>query len=207
MATKFDYFDSFIEQTEVCLEEANLLLKTVEEFTTAEAVKEICERAHEIEHRGDLINHSIYNTIATNFITPIERDDLLAIAQCTDEVTDNIKEVILAFYMYDVRIMPEDAKAFARIIKKGCEALVEAMKEFKNYKKKVNLRPYLIAVNDAEEEGDRLFLEAMRRLYTEDADNPMRVLVWSRLYNTMEKCCDSCEHVADVVATAMLKNS
>ena len=207
MATKFDYFDSFIEQTEVCLEEADLLLKTVEEFTTAEAVKEICERAHEIEHRGDLINHAIYNSIATDFITPIERDDLLAIAQCTDEVTDSIEEVMLAFYMYDVRIMPEDAKAFARIIKKGCEALVDAMKEFKNYKKKVNLRPYLIAVNDAEEEGDRLFLEAMRRLYTEDADNPMRVLVWSRLYNTMEKCCDACEHVADVVATALLKNS
>ena len=80
MATKFDYFDSFIEQTEVCLEEADLLLKTVEEFTTAEAVKEICERAHEIEHRGDLINHAIYNSIATDFITPIERDDLLAIA-------------------------------------------------------------------------------------------------------------------------------
>ena len=207
MAGKFDYFDSFIEQTEVCLEEANLLLETVEGFTTAEAVEETIKKAHEIEHRGDLINHSIYNTIATDFITPIERDDLLAIAQCTDEVTDNIEEVILAFYMYDVRIMPEDAKAFARIIKKGCEALVEAMKEFKNYKKKVNLRPYLIAVNDAEEEGDRLFLEAMRRLYTEDADNPMRVLVWSRLYNTMEKRCDSCEHVADVVATAMLKNS
>ena len=207
MAAKFDYFDSFIEQTRVCLEEAELLLETVENFTTAEAVKETCERAHEIEHRGDLINHTIYNTIATDFITPIERDDLLAIAQCTDEVTDSIEEVILAFYMYDVRAMPEDAKAFARTIKKGCEALVAAMTEFKNYKKKVNLRPQLVAVNDAEEEGDRLFLAAMRRLYTEYSDNPMRVLVWSRLYATMEKCCDACEHVADVVATALLKNS
>ena len=207
MASKFDYFDSFINQAEVCLEEAELLLETVETFTTAEAVKEICERAHEIEHRGDQINHTIYNTIATDFITPIERDDLLAIAQCLDEVTDSIEEVMLAFYMYDVRFMPEDAKEFARIIRKGCEALVAGMKEFKNYKKKVDLRSHLIAVNDAEEEGDRLFLDAMRRLYTEEADNPMRVLVWSRLYNTMEKCCDACEHVADVVATALLKNS
>ena len=207
MAGKFDYFDSFIKQTEVCLEEADLLLETVEGFTVAEAVGEICERAHEIEHRGDLINHTIYNTIATDFITPIERDDLLAIAQCTDEVTDSIEEVMLAFYMYDVHFMPEDAKAFARIIRKGCEALVEAMKGFKNYKKKVDLRPQLVAVNDAEEEGDRLFLAAMRRLYTEDSDNPMRVLVWSRIYNSMEKCCDACEHVADVVATALLKNS
>ena len=78
MASKFDYFDSFINQTEVCLEEASLLLETVESFTNADALKEVCERAHEIEHRGDLINHTIYNTIATDFITPIERDDLLA---------------------------------------------------------------------------------------------------------------------------------
>lgn len=207
MAQKFDYFDSFIKQAKVCLEEATLLVAAVENFTTAEALIEVTKLAHDIEHRGDEINHSIYNSIATDFITPIERDDLIAIAQCLDEVTDYIEEVMLSFYMYDVHSMTEEAHEFALNIKKSCEALVEAMKEFKNFKKNKGLREYLVAVNDCEEEGDRLFFNAMRKLYVEEQDNPMRVLVWSRLYNTMEKCCDACEHVADVVASALLKNS
>ena len=207
MATKFDYFDSFIAQTDVCLEEANLLVKSVETFSSADALGEITALAHEIEHRGDQINHAVYNNIATDFITPMERDDLLSVAQCLDEVTDNIEEVMWAFYMYDIREMRPEALEFANIIKKSCEALNAGMKEFKNYKKSPDLRPHLIEVNDCEEEGDRLFFTAMRRLYVEDADSPMKVLVWSRLYNSLEKCCDACEHVADVVQTALLKNS
>ena len=207
MATKFDYFDSFIAQTDVCLEEANLLVKSVETFSSAGALGEITALAHETEHRGDQINHAVYNNIATDFITPMERDDLLSIAQCLDEVTDNIEEVMWAFYMYDIREMRPEALEFANIIKKSCEALNAGMKEFKNYKKSPDLRPHLIEVNDCEEEGDRLFFTAMRRLYVEDADSPMKVLVWSRLYNSLEKCCDACEHVADVVQTALLKNS
>ena len=207
MAVKFDYFDTFVKQAEVCLEEAKLLVEVVEGFTSSEGLEGVTARAHEVEHRGDLLNHAVYNNIATDFITPIERDDLLAIAQCLDEVTDNIEEVMWAFYMYDIRQMRPEAKEFSAIIQKSCEALNTAIREFKNYKKSVNLRPQLVAVNDCEEEGDRLFFTAMRRLYVEDADNPMRVLVWSRLFNSLEKCCDSCEHVADVVATALLKNS
>ena len=207
MASKFDYFDSFVSQTRICLEEATLLVAAVENFTTAEALVEVTSLAHDIEHRGDQLNHAIYNSIATDFITPIERDDLLAIAQCLDEVTDNIEEVVWSFYMYDIRVMQPEAKEFAGIIKKSCEALVAGMQEFKNYKKSTSLREHLVAVNDCEEEGDRLFFTAMRRLYVEDDDNPMKVLVWSRLYALMEKCCDACEHVGDVVATALLKNS
>lgn len=207
MAPKFDYFDSFIAQTEVCLEVADLLVEAVENFTTADLLVELARRAHDIEHRGDQINHAIYNSIATDFITPIERDDLLAIAQCLDEVTDSVEEVIWAFYMYDIHHMRDEAKTFAAIIRKSCQALSAGMAEFKNYKKADNLQANLIAVNDCEEEGDKLFFSAMRKLYVEEQDNPMGVLVWSRLYNNMEKCCDACEHVADVVATAVLKNS
>ncbi len=207
MASKFDYFDSFIAQVEVSLEEAKLLVEAVETFSKAEDLLGMTERAHAIEHRGDEINHTIYNNIATDFITPIERDDLLAIAQSLDDLTDNLEEVIWSFYMYDIHVMREEAAAFAKIILKSCEALNEGMKEFKNYKKTNSLNNYLIQINDSEEEGDKLFFSAMRKLYVEDRDNPMVVLVWSRLYNLMEKCCDSCEHVADVVATAVLKNS
>lgn len=207
MATKFDYFDQFVAQAEVCLQEAELLVEAVNNFSDAESLREITERAHAVEHQGDEINHAIYNNVASDFITPIERDDLISIAQCLDTVIDNIEEVMISFYMYDVHDMLPAAKEFATIIERSATALAEAMKEFRNFKKSTTLRDLFIKVNDCEEEGDRLFFSSMRELYTKDADQPMKVLVWSRLLNRMETCCDACEHVADVVNAAVLKNS
>ena len=49
-------------------------------------------------------------------------------------------------------------------------------------------------------------MHVIRDLHTIDRENPMRVLVWSQIFDRMEKCCDSCEHVADLMNTVMLKN-
>ena len=46
----------------------------------------------------------------------------------------------------------------------------------------------------------------MRELYTHDAENAVRVEVWSRLFDRLEAACDAGEEAADKVATIMLKN-
>ncbi len=148
MATKFDYFDTFIAQAEVCLEEANLLLEEAETFPDGKDLAEMPERAHVIENKGDQLNHAIYNNIATDFITPIERDDLLSISGSLDDLTDNIEEVILSLYMFDIHEMRPRGKRFAEIIQEACGALNSALDEFKNYKKTKELHTYIIKIND-----------------------------------------------------------
>ena len=55
-------------------------------------------------------------------------------------------------------------------------------------------------------EGDRLFMTSMRRLHTEVTD-PLEIIAWREVFIYLEKCCDACEHVADVVESVMMKNS
>ena len=81
------------------------------------------------------------------------------------------------------------------------------MGDFRNFKKSKDFRQHIVDVNSYEEEADHVYLEAMRHLHVVDNEDPMHVLVWSRTYARMEKCCDACEHVADVMATVVLKNS
>ena len=57
-----------------------------------------------------------------------------------------------------------------------------------------------------EEEGDRLFIESMRRLHAEVTD-PIEIIAWREIYVYLEKCCDACEHVADVVESVIMKNT
>lgn len=204
---KYDYFKAFESQVDIALAEADLLITVIRDFTTAEAVKDILPEAHDLEHRGDTINHNIYTALATDFITPIDRDDILQIAQALDNVIDYIEDVIRMFYVMDVHFMHRDLEQVGILIKKSCEALKVGMREFTNFKKSAMFKRVLVEVNDYEEEADRLYDEMTHNLYTKDADNPLRVIVWSRIFAKIEKCSDACEHVADIMGTVLLKNS
>ena len=203
---KFDYFDAFEKQTKLAVQEADLLIEAVEKFTEAEKLKEVMERAHELEHEGDEINHAILKTVATDFITPIEREDIIELSQRLDNIVDFIEDVMQRFYMYDVHFMHHDAEEFACLIKKSCEALDKAMVDFRNFKKSKTFKQLIVDVNTYEEEADQLYMHVTRKLHTHDKENPMRVLVWSQIFDRMERCCDACENVADTMNTVLLKN-
>lgn len=204
---KLDYFSAFEELTHLAVEEANLLIQTIEEYTTPENLVPRMEEAHELEHRGDMINHKIFTAIATDFITPLEREDLVGITQNLDNVLDFLEDVFQYFYMYDIQFMQEDALEFAKLIKKSCEALDSAMGNFRDFKKSKTYRQFIVNVNDYEEEADRLYLQSMRKLFITYRDKPLVALVWAEIFGRMEKCSDATEHVADVMSTVYLKNS
>ena len=203
---RFDYFDAFKRLSELAVEESDLLIEIIENFGTAEEIRDVMEKAHEIEHAGDEQNHRIFQTVATDFITPIEREDIIELTQHLDDIIDYIEDVIQCMYMYDVHYIPEGTKEFADLIRKGTGALGKAMGDFRSFKKSKKFRALVHDVNDYEEVADRLFLKVIRKLHTTDRDNPMRAHVWSRVFERMEKCCDACEHVADTMSTIMLKN-
>lgn len=203
---KFDYFDAFENLSHLAVRESELLIEAIDDFTKAEDLWSRMKKAHEIEHEGDEINHDIFKAVATDFITPIEREDIIELAQYLDDIIDYIEDVMQRFYMYDVHFMHKDAYEFACLIKKSCEALCKAMEDFRNFKKSKTFKSLIIDVNTYEEEADALFLKVIRKLHTEDKDNPMRVLVWTQIFDRMEKCCDACEHVADSMNTILLKN-
>jgi uncharacterized protein Yka (UPF0111/DUF47 family) len=80
------------------------------------------------------------------------------------------------------------------------------MDEFPNFKKSETLMQHIITLNTLEEEGDRLYMAAMRRLHTQTTD-PVEIIAWREVYEFLEKCCDACEHAADVVESVVMKNT
>ena len=203
---KYDYFSAFESLSELAVDEADLLIKAIEGFSTADALKETMEKAHAIEHKGDDINHDIFRNVATDFITPIDREDIIGLAQALDTIIDELEEVIQRFYMYDVHFTHKDALEFARLLKKECKALNKAMEDFRNFKKSKKFKSLIIEVNTYEEEADQLLMHVIRDLHTTDCENTMRVMVWSRIFEHMENCADATEHAADCMSTILLKN-
>lgn len=202
---KSDYFDVFEKQAKIAVEEAELLVEVIEGFTTTDALKEPLDRAHEIEHRGDLLDDQNFQCVAVDFITPIERGDILELSQNLDNVIDGIEEVMQRFYMYDIHYMHKDALEFAKIIRKATKAIYRAMDDFRNFKKSKKLHSFLDEVSDLEEQGDKLYLKAVRELFQHPED-PIEVMVWANLFDSLEEVCDLTEDVADSMGNISLKN-
>ncbi|MGI6106143.1 MAG: DUF47 domain-containing protein [Raoultibacter sp.] len=204
---KFDYFDAFERQAELAVKEAKLLIKTIEDFSPDTNMEKVLEKAHVIEHEGDDICHATFTAVATDFITPIEREDIVELSQYLDDILDYIEDVMQRFYMYDIDSIHENTLEFAHIILKGCEALCDAMEDFRNFKKSKNFKQRLIEVNTLENEADAFYMKVTRDMHKKDRDDPLRVLVWTQVFSCMERCTDACEHTADSMRTIMLKNS
>ncbi|MDP4110374.1 MAG: DUF47 family protein, partial [Bacillota bacterium] len=109
-------------------------------------------------------------------------------------------------YMCNVTSVREDALKMTKVIVKCCESLRTALTEFYNFRKSTTLHEKIVEINQLEEEGDRLYTDAVRNLYV-GCKNEIEVLAWGQTFNYLEKCCDTCEDVADIIESVMLKNS
>ena len=143
---------------------------------------------------------------AIHGLPPIDREDIMELSGTIDDVTDSIEDVLLRLYMFRITSLREDAVSFVSIICDCCCALKKLMVEFPEFRKSKAIKDMIIEINHLEENGDKLYTEAMRRLYSESGD-AVEILSWTAIYDRLEKCCDKCEDVADVVETVILKYS
>ena len=204
---KFNYFDAFEEQVDLACQEAELLVEAIDNFTSSEDLLPVVERAHAIENMGDEVSHKIFSALAVDFITPIEREDIIAMTQNLDDVIDYMESTVQRFYMLNVSSMHPHAGEFARLLLKSCYALKDAMHDFRDFKKSKNLQKLIIGVGDVEEEADKLFFHVMHDLYANDDYDPVHIFVWDKLFQRMENTADACEHVMDTMSTVILKNA
>jgi uncharacterized protein Yka (UPF0111/DUF47 family) len=201
----FDYFDSFVRMVDYSCKAAYLLDNIVNNFNPEEQHGNM-EKMHAIEHDGDSERHVMIKRLLNEFITPIEREDIMALADAIDSVTDTIEDVVMRLYMYNVKQIYPQAKELTAIIVKSCEALRLALSEFRNFRKSSALHELIVNVNGLEEEADVIYQKAMRDLYT-NSNDVMQVIAWDQTFDFLEHCCDACEEVANVMENIVMKNS
>ena len=199
------YFDDFITKVNCSCKAAEYLQTVLKDFEPS-ALPEHRRVMHEIEHGEDEIKHEMMRRLVKEFVSPIDREDIIQLANELDNVTDKIDDILIRIYMYNIQSVRPEALSFADVILRCCKALQLAMVEFPNFHKSTTLMKKIIEVNSMEEEGDGLYIDAMHKLYTGGGD-ALEVAAWSELFDRLEDCCDACEHVADVMELIVMKNS
>ena len=206
MAKKQDnfYFIGFQRLVDYSNKAAKLLLEILENYNPS-LLKDFKIQLHEIEHSADLEKHVIIEKLVKEFITPIDREDIMNIAQKIDDVTDAIEDVLLRLYMYNVQSINDKAIEFGKIIHQCTSEMANMVADLPNFKKSIDLKKSIIEINRLEEVGDQLYIEAVRDTFVNES-NPRNIYIWEQLFYRLEKCCDTIEIVADSIEEIVMKN-
>ena len=183
---RIDYFDAFQRMADLAVEEADLLLELVGDFTGAAALEERLPDA--------------------DFVTPVARDEIVELAMAINEVTDEVERVAKHFHMYDISSAEPAAVDMCRLLRDECAVVQEAMEPFRDFKKPKKLMRFATRIDELEDEMDLIYHDAVRALFAEGGD-PLHVVKWHSLYSAIEECSDSVDRVADLMARIVVNNN
>ncbi len=199
------YFENFAECAALACQGSQFLEKVVNNFDP-EKVEEYLHEMHLIEHTADGKKHEMLNVLLKAFITPIDREDILAMSQNIDELSDKIEDVLIRIYFNRVKTIRPRAIEFVSVVNKCFNEVHELMREFKDFKHSKTIKDHIININSLEEQADKLYIDCMYELHDGETD-VLEVIAWTDVYTYLEKCADTGEHIADLVESVAMKNS
>jgi hypothetical protein len=194
------YFDLFEEAGQNILRTTELLDRMLSNFPDE---KELAGEIRDCEHEGDRITHDIIDRLNHTFVTPIDREDILALASGLDDIVDYTEEVADYLVLYRIEAPMDQAIKLAHVLNAAASQIAEALPRLKGFR---DISHHTVEINRLENEGDRITREAVAALFDGGID-PMVVIRWKDLYERLEEAIDATETVANIMEGIVIKNS
>jgi uncharacterized protein len=155
------------------------------------------------EQEGDRITHDIIHRLAATrrVRAPFEAGDGHVLATALDDIVDNAEQAAALLGLYGVEAPMEQACEFAEVLVGASEQIVRALHGLGHG---IDLGPQLVEIHRLENEGDRLQRDGVASLFANGTD-PMLVIRWKDIFESLEAAVDSCETVAHVLEGITLK--
>jgi predicted phosphate transport protein (TIGR00153 family) len=200
MPREREFYDLFEEAAANIVRAAAMLEEMLESWP------EKAELAREIliaEQEGDRITHDIIHKLYGTFVTPIDREDILALASGLDDILDFTEEVADFLGLYRIEAPMDQAIELAKVLHQSCRQVAEALPRLRSQQ---DLSHFVVEIHRLENDGDRLERLALASLF-ERAVDPMMVIRWKDIFERLESAVDATEQVANTLQGIVLKNS
>jgi hypothetical protein len=194
------YFELFEEAGQNILRASSLLAQLLVDYPDN---KQLAGEILDLEHEGDRITHDIINRLNHTFVTPIDREDILALASALDDIVDFTEEVADYLGLYKIEAPMDQAINLARVLKDASGQIAEAIPLLRGFH---DISRYTVEINRLENEGDRITREAVASLFDGGID-PMVVIRWKDIFERLEAAIDAAERVANILEGIVIKNS
>lgn len=197
------FFDMFERAAKNLSDAVEVFVGMIKDFKKLEKG---VQKLDELEHEGDIITHEIMDKLNRTFITPLDRDDIHAIAAGIDDVLDLTEEVADRIFLYKLEKPTQHLVQMALILHQAVAEVSKAITSLRDLKRPRRILDYAIEINRLENEADMLLKMAMVELF-EKTTSPLEVIKWKEVYESVEKAIDKCEDMAVVIESVVVKNA
>ena len=195
------YFHLFEEAAGNIVRAADLLDRLLRSFPDRR--EELTRDILICEQEGDRITHDIIRRLNETFVTPIDREDIYALASALDDIVDYTEEAADYLGLYKIEAPMEQAQQLAHVLLQSSRSIAEAMPRLRSFE---DISHYTVEINRLENDGDRITREAMASLFDNGID-PMVVIRWKDIFDRLENAIDATEHVANILEGITIKNA
>jgi uncharacterized protein len=193
------FFDDFVGLAEEIRGGARLLKQMMSsdppDMTKADAIKDV-------EHNCDGRTRSIIDTVNRTFVTPLDREDIHALAISLDDVMDAIDAAAAVTRLYKIDRIRPGARRLADIVCESMDRITEALAALE---KRHGVLELAARVNQLEREADRVHQDAIVALFDEERD-PITVIKWKEIFDFLEAATDRCEDVGNLLEGVVVKH-
>ena len=155
------------------------------------------------EQEGDRITHDIIHRLAGRgrVRAPFGTSDGYALATALDDIVDHSEQAAAQLGLYGVEAPMEQAVAFTEVLVGAGEQIGQALRALRTG---TELSANLVELHRLENGGDRLQRDGVASLFAGGID-PMVVIRWKDIFESLEAAVDACETVAHVLEGITLK--
>jgi len=194
------FFDDFVGLSEEIRNGARLLKQMMSsdppDMTKADAIKDV-------EHNCDGRTRGIIDAVNRTFVTPLDREDIHALAISLDDVMDAIDAAASVTRLYKIDHIRPGARRLADIVCESMDRITEALGKLD--KQRAGILEIAARVNQLEREADRVHQDAIVALFDEERD-PIRVIKWKEILDFLEAATDRCEDVGNLLEGVVVKH-
>jgi uncharacterized protein len=197
------FFDLFTSVASLSVEAAKLQLDLLRSDQLRRPA--IVDAIKRLEHEADQITLEVVTRLDRVFITPLDREDIHLLASRLDDVVDLIDGAAHRVEMYHAGEAPPGALLLAEVVVRATQALLVAVQSLEKNKNRTVLDA-CEQVKRLEEEGDSIYHEWVAKLFDGSPD-PLVVIKWKEIYDTMENTLDHMEDVGNVLESISIKHA
>jgi uncharacterized protein len=198
------FFPLFEQSATNVVTMAKALTETVNSTDASEQEK-LFKKIDELKASGHDITHKIYLEIGKNARIPFDRGDMHSLATAIDAVASNIKRAANRMFLYQIDDFTDDIKKLSEFILQASTDLEKAIKELKDFKNVRLIADSCIRITTAENRADCVFGQAVANLFMYEKD-AIRLIKYKEILDSLESATDSCENVANVIESILVKN-
>lgn len=168
----------------------------------------IVAELEELEHKGDRVTHQIYTALGKTFITPIDAEDIHALASGLDDVMDRIEGISTRIRLYKIPALPGSFLDMISVLSQAIQLLNEAIPKLRSLQRAQKIIVERCGeVHQLEDEGDRIYHETIADLFSghPSHDGLLENLKLKEVIMGLERATDSCEQLANHIEHIVLK--